>query len=334
MPVAVPPSPPAPTPAGAQRQRLRVLLVDADPARRNAERRWLESGGHEVHVAADVAQALALGTAVIPSVLVADVAACYSAPLVERLLEELAVFEIGVVLLLEGETPVPEAWADYVQVRRPFTREQLLECVARTARPIRASGSALRRERQRREEAETLLGIALDLTSRVELHELLQRATDAARELTGAAYAAFFYNCQDEQRGHYRLYTLSGAPREAFDCFGMPRNTPLFAPTFAGERIVRSDDVLREPLYGRLPPHHGMPAGHLPVRSYLAVPVVSRSREVFGGLFFGHPEPAMFTQRAERLAVAVAAQAAVAIGNSRRLAALRGTPAGNREGSG
>jgi GAF domain-containing protein len=33
-----------------------------------------------------------------------------------------------------------------------------------------------------------------------------------------------------------------------------------------------------------------MPQGHLPVRSYLAVPVVSRSGEVLGGLFFGHAE--------------------------------------------
>ena len=60
-----------------------------------------------------------------------------------------------------------------------------------------------------------------------------------------------------------------------------------------------------------------MPAGHLPVRSYLAVPVVSRSGEVIGGLFFGHPDTGVFTERAERLVVGVAAQAAVAIDNAR-----------------
>ena len=64
-------------------------------------------------------------------------------------------------------------------------------------------------------------------------------------------------------------------------------------------------------------PHHGMPPGHLPVRSYLAVPVVSRSGEVIGGLFFGHPRPGVFTERAERLIVGVAAQAAIAIDNAR-----------------
>ena len=64
-------------------------------------------------------------------------------------------------------------------------------------------------------------------------------------------------------------------------------------------------------------PHHGMPAGHLPVRSYLAVPVRSRSGEVIGGLFFGHPRPGVFTERAERLVVGVAAQAGIAIDNAR-----------------
>ncbi len=109
---------------------------------------------------------------------------------------------------------------------------------------------------------------------------------------------------------------------EAFERFGTPRNTLLFAPTFAGERIVRSDDVLREPQYGTMAPHHGMPKGHLPVRSYLAVPVISRG-EVLGGMFFGHPQPGMFSQRSERLAAAIAAQAAVAIDNSRLFSAMR-----------
>ena len=46
-----------------------------------------------------------------------------------------------------------------------------------------------------------------------------------------------------------------------------------------------------------------MPEGHPPVRSYLAVPVLSRSGEVLGGLFFGHAEPGIFTERDERIIV-------------------------------
>jgi GAF domain-containing protein len=60
-----------------------------------------------------------------------------------------------------------------------------------------------------------------------------------------------------------------------------------------------------------------MPPGHLPVRSYLAVPVLSRTGEVLGGLFYGHAQPGMFSERAERILVGLAAQAGVAIDNSR-----------------
>ena len=75
--------------------------------------------------------------------------------------------------------------------------------------------------------------------------------------------------------------------------------------------------MLQDPRYGQMAPHHGMPPGHLPVRSYLGGPVVSRSGDVIGGLFFGHPDRGVFTERAERLVVGVAAQAAVAIDNAR-----------------
>jgi GAF domain-containing protein len=60
-----------------------------------------------------------------------------------------------------------------------------------------------------------------------------------------------------------------------------------------------------------------MPLGHLPVRSYLAIPVVSRSGGVLGGLFFGHSEPGVFTDRDERVLVGIGAQAAIAIDNAR-----------------
>jgi signal transduction histidine kinase/ActR/RegA family two-component response regulator len=60
-----------------------------------------------------------------------------------------------------------------------------------------------------------------------------------------------------------------------------------------------------------------MPLGHLPVRSYLAIPVVSRSGVVIGGLFFGHPDPGIFSDRTERIIQGIAAQAAVAIDNAR-----------------
>jgi signal transduction histidine kinase/DNA-binding NarL/FixJ family response regulator len=84
----------------------------------------------------------------------------------------------------------------------------------------------------------------------------------------------------------------------------------------AGQEVMRADDIAQDPRFqGRSP--FGLPAGHPPVRSYLAVPVVAHSGEVLGSMFFGHPEPGIFTERTERIVRGIAAQAAVAIDNAR-----------------
>jgi signal transduction histidine kinase/ActR/RegA family two-component response regulator len=155
------------------------------------------------------------------------------------------------------------------------------------------------------------------LAGNLDLHVLVQAITDAATQLSGARFGAFFYNTADERGDAFLLYTLSGAPRDAFAKFGQPRSTSLFGPTFRGDAVIRCHDVLADPRYGKLAPHHGMPSGHPAVRSYLAVPVTSRSGEPIGGLFFGHPDAGVFTERTERLVVGVAAQAGVAIDNAR-----------------
>jgi PAS domain S-box-containing protein len=155
------------------------------------------------------------------------------------------------------------------------------------------------------------------IASNLDLQDVLQTVTDTATRLTGAKFGAFFYNVINEQGEAFLLYTLSGAKREDFEKFGLPRNTAVFHPTFTGAGVVRSPDITKDPRYGLMGPHHGMPKGHLPVRSYLAVSVISRSGEVMGGLFFGHPEVDVFTERAEQLVVGVAAQAAIAMDNAR-----------------
>src|SRR3984893_2911675 len=150
-----------------------------------------------------------------------------------------------------------------------------------------------------------------------DLHRMVQIVTDAGVELSGAQFGAFFYNVLSDGGDSYMLFTLSGAPLDAFSKFPMPRKTAVFAPTFNGEGIVRSDDITKDPRYGHNAPRAGMPEGHLPVRSYLAIPVISRSGEVIGGLFFGHSEPGVFTQRDERIVTGIALQTAIAIDNAR-----------------
>jgi PAS domain S-box-containing protein len=164
---------------------------------------------------------------------------------------------------------------------------------------------------------ETLNRVGSALAAELDLDRIVQMVTDAGVQLTEAQFGAFFYNVVNEAGESYTLYSLAGVPREAFSSFPMPRNTHVFGPTFRGDGIVRSDDITKDPRYGHMAPHFGMPEGHLPVRSYLAVPVRSRSGEVIGGLFFGHANPGVFTARSEQLMEGVAGQAATAVDNAR-----------------
>ena len=180
--------------------------------------------------------------------------------------------------------------------------------LGRTVRRLRAEAAAF----------DVLHAVGRRLTAQLDLDRIVQDATDGATRATGAAFGAFFYNLVDRYGESYTLYTLSGAPREAFAGFPMPRNTEVFAPTFDGTGTVRSDDIVADPRFGRNAPYHGMPEGHLPVRSYLAVPVVSpTSGDVLGGFFFGHPEPGRFTARHQYLGEGIAGYAAIALDNAR-----------------
>jgi PAS domain S-box-containing protein len=176
---------------------------------------------------------------------------------------------------------------------------------------------------EQRHALEALNRVAAATAAEQDLEQIVQLVTDAGVELSGAEFGAFFYNVIGESGESYMLYTLSGAPRSAFETFPMPRNTAVFAPTFTGEGVVRSDDIKQDRRYGHNAPRKGMPKGHLPVTSYLAVPVMARDGEVIGGLFFGHAEAGRFTAEHEQVMVGLAAHAAVAIENARLIQQVR-----------
>ena len=186
-----------------------------------------------------------------------------------------------------------------------------------------AEAERVRLLRENAEVTETLNNVGAIVASDLDRDKVVQAVTDAATELTTAEFGAFFYNVVNESGESYTLYTISGVPREAFSKFPMPRNTEVFEPTFKGTGVVRSPDITKDPRYGHNAPHHGMPPGHLPVRSYLAVPVKGRSGDVIGGLFFGHPSVGRFTEHHERLAVGIASWASVALENARLYASVQ-----------
>ena len=154
------------------------------------------------------------------------------------------------------------------------------------------------------------------VAAQLDTQKVVQTVTDAATELSGASFGAFFYNVQDEKGEWYSLYTPSGAPREAFARFPQP----------AQHRRVRADISRRRRRTQRR---------HLRRSALCAEPAVSRHarrappcarisrgagqillRPSLGGLLFGHPEAGVFDERAERLVLAIAAQAAVALDNA------------------
>jgi len=230
---------------------------------------------------------------------------------------------IGVLAVSSSRAVTPNALT---------TLEATVETAAvgiQRVRHERATGELLAREQRAREELDHVLrrvelmhSIGRSVLRRLEVDEIVGMVIEAAVELTPASFGAFFYNVETADGESYNLYRIAGVDASAFADFEMPRNTRVFAPTFAGERIVRSHDITREPEFGHMPPHHGFPPGHLPVRSYLAVPVRLSSTEVVGGMFFAHPEPGRFSAGDEVIVSSLADYAGIAIDNSRLLTAL------------
>ncbi|MGX4640127.1 ATP-binding protein [Massilia sp. SYSU DXS3249] len=177
-----------------------------------------------------------------------------------------------------------------------------------------------RAEQALREESkvlELLNSTGSALASTRDLRSLLQVATDAASGIAGARFGAFFYHGKESDGPKFSLYTLSGGTANEFQSFGEPHATALFGAGFRGAGLVRSADILDDPRYGQSPTRFSLLSGQPTVRSYLSVPVTAGSGEVLGTMFFGHPEPNIFTERTERIVRGIAAQAAVALDNTR-----------------
>jgi serine phosphatase RsbU (regulator of sigma subunit)/anti-sigma regulatory factor (Ser/Thr protein kinase) len=159
------------------------------------------------------------------------------------------------------------------------------------------------------------VGMTEAINSNLDLRAVLQGVTDAGTKLSGAQFGAFFYTPTDSDGQMSRFHVLSGVDESVFAQVPPPRLSRIFEPARTGTGTIRVGDVLNDPRI------ESLPHGHLPVRSYLATSVMSRTGEIIGALMFGHDDPHAFDQRSEDVVRLVAAQASVAIENARLFAA-------------
>ncbi|WP_119304417.1 PAS domain-containing sensor histidine kinase [Dongia deserti] len=179
--------------------------------------------------------------------------------------------------------------------------------------------AAQRDLREQQDRLRFLNRVAKTISSNLDLEHVVQTVTDIATEAVGARFGAFLYKLDNGNSDSYTLYAVSGAPREAFAKIELLRNSTLFDPGSLGLNPVRSDDIRKDARYRHDAPDFGAQVAQLRVASYLAVPVVSKTGQPQGGLFFGHDEAGIFTQEAEDIVAGIAAHAAIAIDNARLL---------------
>jgi len=182
---------------------------------------------------------------------------------------------------------------------------------SKIARDVSEKKQADAKLREQNEVVETINRIGRLLSGELEQRTLVQLVTEAATELTGAEFGSFFYREQGGDIGRYSLYAASGMRKNAFENFPATDDSELFGSTFFDKGTERIEDIEKHPVYAE------MRSDQLPVSSSLSVPVVSRSGEVIGGLFFGHSKVGMFAERHERIIEGLAAQTAIAIDNAR-----------------
>ena len=91
---------------------------------------------------------------------------------------------------------------------------------SKIARDITERSRLLAAAREHAANTEKLGEVGAVVASTLDRETIVQKVTDIATELTHAEFGAFFYNVTDPESGDaYMLYTLSGAPREAFAKF-------------------------------------------------------------------------------------------------------------------
>jgi len=155
-----------------------------------------------------------------------------------------------------------------------------------------------------------LLSLGVSIFSEHTTETVLQRIVDVAREVVGARYAALGVLAADGKR--LATFVTSGIDAAVRERIGdLPHGRGLLGLVIREAKPIRTSDIARHA------DHVGFPAHHPAMHSFLGVPITT-GRSVFGNLYLTEKVGATeFDDEDERIAVLLAAQAAVAIENAR-----------------
>lgn len=156
-----------------------------------------------------------------------------------------------------------------------------------------------------------VLDVACGVLSDLDVDVVLERMLEAARELTGARYAAL--GVLDRSGGELERFVTAGLDEPTRREIGaLPRGRGVLGELIADPRPLRLADV------GAHPRSYGFPPGHPPMKTFLGVPVLVAG-EPFGNLYLTDKRLGEeFTDEDEQALLRLAEFAGVAIDHARR----------------
>lgn len=159
-----------------------------------------------------------------------------------------------------------------------------------------------------------LIEVGRSLVSELDLEVVLNIVLEAARDLTGARYAAL--GILDDEREELEQFIAVGIDDEQRRAIGaLPRGRGVLGLLIRDPEPLRLDDV------GSHPRSYGFPAGHPPMSGFLGVPILIRG-EAWGNLYLTEKEDGEFNEADEQAAVVLADWAAIGIQNARLYSGL------------
>ena len=150
----------------------------------------------------------------------------------------------------------------------------------------------------------------LAIASELSVEPILERLVHSARELAEARYAALGV---PDGEGGFAQFITAGMSDELIARMGpLPRTHGLLGAMLESEEPYRTSDIRRDPRF-----RGWWPGAHPQMRSFLGVPIVSRSG-IVGAFYVTDKEGAEeFGEQDQRLIEMLAAHAAVAIEKAR-----------------